>query len=255
MYKIGLKVGSINTQYTEEIRELYEKGIFQYIELFVPFGSYNETIDYWKQYNIPFGIHAPHTAAGLNLASYENRTANKAKIEETIQFADSLKAEYVIFHSGTNGDSEEVVHQLKPYTDSRFLIENKPIKGFGGDFICVGTGYEELKGIIDGLGCGFCLDFGHAICAANTEKKDPMAFISELMKLNPRVFHLTDGDYYSEIDSHYHYGAGTFPLKELLQFVPEGGMITNEAKRDDMTTLKEFYQDSINIRKYYKSEK
>ena len=253
MINIGLKVGSINTQYTEEILEYYDEGVFQYIELFVPISSYKDTIKYWRQFHIPFGIHAPHTLAGLNLANPAEYEGNKAKIEETIKFADSLNASYIIFHSGTNGRAEEAIHQLFPYSDNRFLIENKPIKGFGGNYICVGTDYDELKTIIDTLKCGFCLDFGHAICAANTLKKNPIEFIAKLKKLNPKVYHLTDGDYKSEIDSHYHYGTGSFPLNELLKFVPDGGMITNEAKREDMTTLKEFYQDCIKLNGYTKS--
>lgn len=249
MINLGLKVGSINTQYTKEILEYYGKGVFQYIELFIQVGSYYETIAYWKQFHIPFGIHAPHSLAGLNLANPEEYEGNKVKIEETITFADSLNASYIIFHSGTNGQAEEAVRQLSPYVDNRFMIENKPIKGFGGDYICVGTGYDELKEMIEALHCGFCLDFGHAICAANTLKKNPLELITQLKKLNPKVYHLTDGDYKSEIDSHYHYGMGTFPLKELLAFVPDGGMITNEAKRENMLTLKEFYQDSFELKK------
>lgn len=253
MYQLGLKVGSINTQYTEEILEYYDKGIFRYIELFVPIGGYKDTIDYWKQFHIPFGIHAPHTAAGMNLANPADYAANKAKIEETIRFADSLDASYIIFHSGTNGKIEETVRQLSPYADDRFLLENKPVKGFGGNYICVGTDYKQLKAMTDALHCGFCLDFGHAICAANTLKKNPIEFIAELKELNPRVYHMTDGDYKSEIDSHYHYGKGTFPLRELLDFVPEEGKITNEAKRDNMASLQEFYLDSIALDGYTKS--
>ena len=253
MYQFGLKIGSIDTQYTQEILEYYDQRVFQYIELFVPSDSYKDTIEYWKQFRIPFGIHAPHTAAGMNLANPVDNVANRAKIEEAIRFADVLNASYIIFHSGTNGKAEETVRQLSPYVDGRFLIENKPIKGFGGDYICVGTDYEDLKAIVDALHCGFCLDFGHAICAANTLRRNPIEFIAQLKSLEPKVYHLTDGDYKSEIDSHYHYGKGTFPLKELLAFVPDGGMITNEAKRENMTTLKEFYQDSIKLNEYKES--
>ena len=51
-------------------------------------------------------------------------------------------------------------------------------------------------------------------------------------KFNPKVYHLTDGDYESELDSHLHYGDGSFPLKDLLGFVPDDAMVTNEAKRE-----------------------
>ena len=252
MINLGLKLGSKDIQYTNEIIQYYEQGIFQYIELFTLSGTYNDTISYWKKFKIPFGIHAPHSAAGLNLACVANRKINKAKIEESIKFADDLKAKYIIFHSGTNGIPGEVVNQLKPYSEDRFLIENKPIRGLDGS-ICVGSVYGDLKLIIDGIGkgCGFCLDFGHAICAANTLKREPLDYIKELCKLNPRVYHLTDGDYESEFDRHLHYGTGSFPLKKLLQFVQNTEMVTNEAKRNDLSSLKEFEIDSLNLRKVY----
>lgn len=251
MINLGLKLGSKDIQYTDEILEYYEQGVFQYIELFTLSGTFDDTISYWKQFNIPFGIHAPHSAAGLNLANVANRKKNESKIAESIMFADELKAKYIIFHSGTNGMPGEVVTQLKPFADERFLIENKPIRGLDGS-TCVGSVYGDLKLIIEGIGkgCGFCLDFGHAICAANTLKREPFEFIKDLMRLNPRVYHLTDGDYQSELDSHLHYGAGSFPLKELLAFVPDGGMVTNEAKRDSDISLKEIYFDSQKIDNY-----
>lgn len=244
MVKLGLKIGSKDVQYTRELQEYFEKGIFQYIELFAISGTFEDTIAYWKQFDIPFGIHAPHSVAGLNLADTQNRTINKAKITESIKFADELKAEYIIFHSGTNGTSDETICQLTPFADERFLIENKPIKGLDGKF-CVGTDFREIKSIIDGIGkgIGFCLDFGHAICAANTLKKDPIEFINDLCKLKPRVFHLTDGDYKSEFDSHLHYGEGSYPLKKLFSMVPSTGMVTNEAKRAVNKDLSTFLED------------
>ena len=244
-YQLGLKLGSKDTQYTDEILNFYEQGVFQYIELFTLSGTYDDTISYWKQFNIPFGIHAPHSAAGLNLANAADRKQNEPKIAESVKFADTLKAKYIIFHSGTNGKPEEVKTQLKPFADERFLIENKPIRGLDGS-TCIGSIYDDLKLIIDGIGqgCGFCLDFGHAICAARTLRREPMEFINELRNLNPRVYHLTDGDFNSELDSHLHYGAGSFPLKDLLALVPNDGMITNEAKRFNLANLNEFKEDS-----------
>lgn len=249
MLDLGLKLGSRDMRYTDEILRYYEQGVFQYIELFTLTGSYDDTVSYWRRFGTPFGIHAPHSAAGLNLADASTREANKSKIAEAVRFADSLNAKYIIFHSGLNGESDEVVAQLAPFADRRFLIENKPVRGLDGSS-CVGSTYGELKQIIDGIGkgCGFCLDFGHAVCAANTLGKEPFGFINELRQLNPRVYHLTDGDYKSELDIHLHYGEGSFPLKDLLALVPDGGMVTNEAKRQNCTNLLEFKADSIRLK-------
>lgn len=249
MINLGMKLGSKDIQYTDEILQYYEQGVFQYIELFTLSETFDDTISYWNQFDIPFGIHAPHSVAGLNLACVANRELNKNKIAEAVKFADALKAKYIIFHSGTNGMPGEVVNQLTPFADERFLIENKPIRGLDGS-TCVGSIYGDLKLIIDGIGngCGFCLDFGHAICAARTLKREPMEFINDLRKLNPRVYHLTDGDFNSELDSHLHYGTGSFPLKELLKLVPNNGMVTNEAKRFNSDTLLEFAEDAKNLK-------
>ena len=249
MIKLGLKLASKDIQYTNDILRYYEQGVFQYIELFTLTNTFDDAISYWKQFNIPFGIHAPHSAAGLNLANVTKRIENKTKITEAIKFADELKAQYIIFHSGVNGMTNEVVQQLTPFADERFLIENKPIRGLDGS-TCVGSIYSDLKLIIDGIGkgTGFCLDFGHAICAARTLKKEPLDFIEELLKLKPRVYHLTDGDFNSELDSHLHYGTGSFPLKEILTFVSDGGMVTNEAKRFNINNLSEIEADSKNLK-------
>ena len=66
MINLGLKLGSKDTQYADDILRYYAEGVFQYIELFAISDTYRETISYWKQFKIPFGIHAPHSAAGLN---------------------------------------------------------------------------------------------------------------------------------------------------------------------------------------------
>lgn len=249
MFKLGLKIGSKDTQYTDDILRYYDEGVFQYIELFAISGTLKDTIAYWKQFDIPFGIHAPHSMAGLNLANSVFRNENSRKIIESIKFADELNAEYIIFHSGLNGNPDEVVRQLKPFVDNRFLIENKPVKGLDGSR-CVGATVEELDYIISELNAGFCLDFGHAICAARSQNVEPLDYIKLLKdKFNPRVYHLTDGDYKSELDSHFHYGKGSFPLKELLGFVSDGAMVTNEAKRDVNTCLCEMKIDSNVLKK------
>ena len=240
--QFGLKLGSTNINYTRDILSFYEAGYFLYIELFAASGSFNNTIGYWKQFSIPVVIHAPHSFAGMNLSLSEERENNRKKLKETFRFADALKAETIIFHSGVDGEIDETINQLRPFIDSRCVIENKPLKGLNGEK-CLGATPEEIKYIINELHTGFCLDFGHAICAANSLKTEPLNFIKEFFVFNPRMYHLTDGDYAGEYDSHFHYGKGTFPVKKLIKLIPDGAKVTNEAKHNSDSKLDDFRED------------
>jgi endonuclease IV len=244
--QLGLKLGSKNTNFTEDIISFYQAGYFQYIELFAVLNSFNDTIGYWKQFSMPFVIHAPHSFAGMNPSLPQECENNKKKIHETFRFADMLKSEYIIFHSGVNGKIEESINQLRPFIDSRCLIENKPMRGLN-DEKCLGSTSEELVYILNELQTGFCLDFGHAICTANSLKREPLEFINEFTSLKPNMYHLTDGDYTGEYDSHLHYGKGTFPLKELLKMIPNEAKVTNEAKHDSDNDINDFKEDYIFI--------
>ena len=68
MYKIGLKLWNTNTDfYLSEAQKLFEKKVFDYIELYIVPNNLDK-LDKWKKLNIPFDIHAPHYAHGMNLS-------------------------------------------------------------------------------------------------------------------------------------------------------------------------------------------
>jgi endonuclease IV len=245
---IGLKIGTKDKRFTQDIKLFYDSDYFQYIELFVVPESFNDTINYWKQFDVPFIIHAPHSMAGMNLSLAKYRKTNGKKLQETFQFANTLHAEHIIFHSGVNGTIEETINQLRPFVDVRCLIENKPVKGLNNER-CIGSGFDELSCIIKELKAGFCLDFGHAICAARSLKQDPLQYIRELLCLDPIMYHLTDGDYQSEYDSHLHYGTGSFPIKDILKLISDDVKITNEAKHNSNIDLDDFKTDIFYVKR------
>ena len=76
MYKIGLKLWSINTDYyLKEAERLYHKGVYDYIELYVVPDT-EDTLSAWKKLTIPYIIHNAHFAHGFNLAKSEAKARN-----------------------------------------------------------------------------------------------------------------------------------------------------------------------------------
>lgn len=247
MYKRGLKLWSCNTDfYYNEAQMLYDQGIFDYIELYVVPETI-ETLSKWKQLQIPFIIHNAHFAQGFNLAKQEKAERNREIYEQTKQFADELNAKYIIFHGGIDGDIKETAKQLASFNESRALIENKPFVALpnrmGGEY-CRGYNTDEIKLVMNTAGCGFCLDFGHAICAANSLGVDVYDYCKGFLKLNPSMYHLTDlDDIKSPYDSHLHLGTGQLDFNRIFDMIPQNSYVTFETIKDSKEKLDDFIKD------------
>ena len=100
VFRVGLKLWSNNENYFKEAIRLFEKGIYQYIELYMLPGTQKKMVEMWKELAIPYVVHAPHFQAGLNLAKREQKEANFKLIDETRWFADELSAGNIIVHPG-----------------------------------------------------------------------------------------------------------------------------------------------------------
>lgn len=227
MYEIGLKLWSVNTDhYLREAKRLYEGKVFDYIELFVVPDTLH-TLAVWQalkdEIGIPFVIHNAHSATGFNLADARCRSRNAEIYSQTKIFADTLDAGQIIFHSGVDGDVEEVARQLKSYEEPRALLENKPclpLPAPHGYKICQGATYEEISHVMGETGCGFCLDIGHAVCSANTQGLEPYTFVERLNGLHPAMYHLSDvGDMTAQYDAHPHLGTGMLDIGRLCDNV------------------------------------
>ena len=251
MFKFGLKLWSTNTDYYfEEAKRLYADGVIHYIELYIVPDT-TETIEKWKilkeEYGISFNLHAPHFMHGVNLAKREKEWNNAKIYKQVRQFANELDAGYIVFHGGVDGNIEETARQLRSFEEPRAILENKPFRAIpnkmGGVF-CRGATFDEIKYVLDEVKCGFCLDIGHAICSANSQKIDKWEFIENLKRLNPRLYHLTDlRDIDSEYDSHVHIGEGGIDLEKALKFIPVDMRITIETEKSNSMDLRDFERD------------
>jgi|SaaInlLV_10m_DNA_2_1039722.scaffolds.fasta_scaffold00617_15 deoxyribonuclease IV len=246
MYKLGLKLWSTNNNYIKESLRLYDLKTYQYIELFIVPGSYEKFATLWKKIKIPYIIHAPHSACGLNFAKRSMLKTNFQLAQETFVFAKALNASNIIFHPGTNGKIEETIYQLQKIVNPfnhKILIENKPYYSLNGKKICIGNSPEEIKLILKNSDIGFCLDIGHAIYAANAKKINPLKYIKQFIKLSPQMYHLTDGNYNGIYDEHEHIGKGNFNFNNILKLIPKNSIITIETKKDSKNNLHDFKVD------------
>ena len=251
-YRIGLKLWSTNTgAYFQEAQRLYRHGIYDYIELYVVPNTL-ETLPLWQQLEIPYIIHNPHSVQGFNLADKTKREINRTIYEQSRQFADALKAKYIIFHGGKEGSIEETATQLSAFQEPRALIENLPVYPLLHSPFkrCRGATLEELRFIKDATHCDFCLDFGHAVCSANAQNKEPFAFLQELMSLKPQMFHLSDlADVHSCYDSHSHLGTGTLDISILKRkILPPDATISIETEKGLSKSLQDFADDVVYFR-------
>jgi len=247
MFRYGLKLWSTNRNYVDAALLLYGKGVYNYIELFVVPGTYDDYARLWAALDIPFIIHAPHFDKGVNLSIKESLQTNLIHAAETIRFADTLKADCIIFHPGIEGCLQETVTQLNLINDPRVVIENKPFYGMN-DVVCVGSSPKEIKYVLANANVGFCLDISHAICAANAQKIDRVKYLSDFLALNPRMYHLTDGKLDCLYDRHDHLGTGDYDIPNILKLLPCESVITVETDKDSTNNLDDFAHDILYLR-------
>ena len=254
MFKIGLKLWSANSDvYLREAERLFAEGVFSYIELFVVPDT-TDTFKAWRRLHeekgVPFVIHNAHAAKGFNLADRTAEVRNREIYGQTKRFVDALEARHVIFHGGVDGTIEETARQLKALEEPRALLENKPavpLPNKAGVKSCRGATIDEIGYVLAETGCGFCLDVGHAVCAASSQRLEPYAYVSELIRLfSPAMFHLSDvADMSSPYDGHPHLGTGALDIPRLKRTIfPPDAAISIETVKDSPADLDDFIKDA-----------
>ena len=242
--RIGLKLWSINTDtYLNAAVQLHQQGIFDYLELYVVPDTLH-TLDLWRNTNIPYQIHAPHFAHGVNLARPEKLADNQRFYEQVATFFRELDAEYTVVHLGIEGDIEEAIRQLGIINPPSVLIENKPyLAPFGEGLCCRGATLPEIEQVMLGTGCGLCLDIGHALCTANFLRQDPYETLAAFQQLSPQCYHVSDNFIDSHIDRHLNFGQGNYDFLKIFSLLTSIRNLTIETNKNSKDDLQDFVGD------------
>ncbi len=238
MRKLGLKLWSKdfikNPEFSRQGIKAVKEGLFGYLELFALPGSFADTKQIISEqlHGLPVVIHAPHSGFYVDTGSAELFEENCRKLKDSQLFADALNAKIIILHAGMEeGDKyvEETIRQFNLINDQRLTVENLPKICSSTQRILHGTSPEQIKRIKKETGCKFCLDFSHAICAANSYGRNIWDDLEAYCALSPDMYHLCDGNWNSDVDAHLHYGEGNYDLAALLRrCTKENAMITME---------------------------
>lgn len=233
--KFGLKLWSTNSHLLNKAKELIENNIFQYIELApIP----NTEITPFLEAEGPYIIHITTERYGLNIADKEKVEFNTKAINICIEWADKLNAKYLILHPGF-GLMDNAIEFLDKINDKRVLIENMPKVGLNGECM-IGYTPEQIKSLMDDKFLS-CLDLNHAIKAAVSLKLDYKLFIKDFLKLDPNMFHISDGKLNSEKDEHLNIGEGGYDFEFLMSCIKKAKLkyVTLETPRTKLNSLEE----------------
>ena len=254
MRKLGFKLFSNNLKNLPQLVDdavvfVKENIADMYIELMaLPSTSSDE----WKLMKqkfagLPVTIHAPHNGMGFD-TGYKDKLAQNVQILSCAQrAADLFGSEIIVVHAGGGNapeNLEETARQFKLFNDKRIVVENLPYEASDVNGYMHGNTPEQIKQIMDYAGCGFCFDFSHAVCAANSLKLDLERQLKGFYELNPTVYHLCDGLTEGTEDEHRHYGEGNFPLKKWLQdYVAEDAWVTMETGEGIPSGIQDWIND------------
>jgi endonuclease IV len=233
--ELGLKLWSTNTDLVPKARALVREGIFSYLEIAVVPGTNPNP---FADTGIPCVIHAPADRFGIDIAQPARAGAARDALAECSRWADSLDAEHIILHPGSES-LENAAAFLEGVTDTRVCIENMPRAGLGGEHL-VGATSEELSVLLGGK-FGFCLDLNHAVKAAAAEGVEYHRFIRDLLTLSPVMFHLADGHAAVLTDEHLPIGAGDYDMGFLMRCITDNPQpwVTLETPRTALHSLDE----------------
>ena len=166
--------------------------------------SFRNQIEKFESYSGKIRIHAPHHMQQVNPcapALYADATIQDihAHIEDamaqTCEAADRTESKIIVLHAGRYlpGDKETAITQfhdfLDLYHDPRFILESLPDLQQGYPYL--GTTPRELLILGSDRVAGYCADFPHLWCTAQSQQISYQDILYQLAQLPVQFTHLS----------------------------------------------------------------
>lgn len=205
--RYGLKLWNINHAWFPEAIKLCQQGTFDFIELYIMPGR-NDLVALKPLQGLDVRLHAPHENHGFNVFSLDTAAVEMFR-RDVVSTADFFQSKTIVVHAGAGTDATLYLKNLESIRDPRIIIENMPYHGIHGE-VCFGYSLEQLEAL-QAAGLRLCIDIGHAMKSAVTQKLDPKEFFFAIgKKFGPTYFHISDGDTGVLVDEHLSLGQGNY---------------------------------------------
>lgn len=216
-YLVGLKLWSTNQCWFAEAASLYKSKKIDFIELYIaPTTTLQD--DFSALAGVPITIHAPHENHDFNTSALSDTSVHR--FHDVVQpIADAVQASHIVVHAGVGTTEAGFTDGITQIADARIIIENMPKLSLQHE-TCFGHSLSEIQYIHTQRGFPICLDLGHAIKSACSQRISYEVFLDQIVATaQPFYFHLSDGDSNSPIDDHLSLGTGNYNLAYLKSLI------------------------------------
>lgn len=221
---IGTSIGSNDVEMIPFLLGLKDRGILNYVELYIQPDVKISEILTWKKSGLVSICHAPHGEKSDYRYDY---------MEIGIQAASFFDPRIIVYDAGINNPPKTWNLPLN------CVAENMPIKTSFGDVGMWATP-QSFSG-------DFCLDFAHAWITAGIEGVDPKTYLQEFMRKKPVHFHLTD---VMGARDHVLLGSGEMDLKFVASLLRGHMFVTIETDHELPNRKDNITSDLLTFNKY-----
>ncbi|MBN1802238.1 MAG: sugar phosphate isomerase/epimerase [Candidatus Lokiarchaeota archaeon] len=251
--KLGIKL-SLNR--LDLLHEIYQNdGTIDFIEILLPPDFKAEDLSNFENLSLPYNFHLPHFTKRIDFGNEKQAKHNQEfikRVDANLEVFNSLNpTSYIVYPE--SGDLQLSIFNLKKLNIQPLALENMPYKSLAGG-TCLAHDPDSILSFFQYMPkLQFCLDLNHAVKTSVSFSQDYLELIRNFIKIRrPIHFHISDGNFTSELDEHLPLGKGEYDLRAIKNILFELGSdvsLTFETPRNNKHSIEE---DLVNMKYFAK---